>query len=502
MGRNEGSVLRITTAGSVDDGKSTLIGRLLYESNAILDDQLEALQSRKSRDGVLDLSLVTDGLKSEREQGITIDVAYKYFSSPKRKFILADAPGHVQYTRNMVTAASRADAAIILVDARYGILEQTRRHAYLVHLLGVSHIILAINKIDLIEYNAARITAIEADFRRLAWNSKPASLHVIPLSALTGLNISERSPLTPWYDGPSLLEVLESLEPIKALDRPAELSVQLVVRNDRGQRFASGTLSQGRLAVGQRVKILPARVSSRISELWVGGRQEAKASSGDAISIGLEDQRDLERGQLIVGLDKSDRASRSLRSKLVWFDEEPYRDDERYILKLATQSCRASIQVIRHRFDLQSLSEVEATTIVMNDIVEVILESSKTLFAEVFSDNKRAGAFILIDPRNFRTVAAGMIEEVYSLASDKTGSGRLRLVDNFTDLSGLEAGSDSVRLTQDFLHANPLEIQLKAVETFLELGWTVWVEDSPSGQQICQSMQAKGYDAFEHGLGI
>lgn len=492
------SVLRIATAGSVDDGKSTLIGRLLYESNAILDDQLEALQKQKRIGAALDLSLVTDGLKSEREQGITIDVAYKYFSTPRRKFILADAPGHVQYTRNMVTAASRADAAIILIDARYGVQEQTRRHAYLVHLLGVQHVIVAINKIDLIDYDSKRIAKIESDFRALEWNDKHRALHVIPLSALVGDNISEKSAATPWYQGAPLLSLLESLPVQKEIDKSPRLAVQLIVRDRQGRRYATGTLAQGSLKVGEAVRILPSNQLSVIADLLVAGQPARQASHGEAIAVALRDERDLERGSLIVSADHHALATQSFTAKLVWFDDEAYRPEERYILRIGTQSSRASVAHLNYRFDLEALAPVPTGEVKMNDIVQVEMHSSRPLYLDRFVTNKLSGSFILIDPRSFRTVAAGLVDEVLNYEA-KTHGG-IQIVESLAE--GAPGESQSLAVPKEFLTANALRTQQKLFEGLLEQGWIVRLEQSPEAEWIVKSLRSLGYGSYESGSGI
>lgn len=492
------TVLRITTAGSVDDGKSTLIGRLLYEASAILDDQLESLQKQKAVDGHIDLSLVTDGLKSEREQGITIDVAYKYFSSKKRKFILADAPGHVQYTRNMVTAASRADAAIILVDARNGILEQTRRHAYLIHLLGVAHVIVAINKIDAIGYDEERIAAIDAEFRALEWNRDARSLHVIPLSALKGENISHRSEKTPWYRGPSLLEVLENLPSIRSHDLSPQLPVQLIVRDRRGRRLATGTVTQGTIKVGDPVHILPSRQESVVSEIYVAGERAEQARQGQAIALALRDELDLERGSLVLSPEQNPRPSRNFRARLVWFDEDELRKDERYILRLGTQTSRVEVQSIDHRFDLETLTPVPAPTIAMNDIVRADIHSSRALYLAPFQQSKANGAFILIDPRSFRTVAAGLVEESLSLDQQSKGGG-IALVERFDEADRSE---QSLRLSADFFEQNNRETQQRALATLLDQGWLIQVERGAEAENLQKVLEKQGFGVYRDGSGI
>ncbi len=494
-------VLRITTAGSVDDGKSTLIGRLLYESRAVLDDQWEALQKARLIQGQPDLSLLTDGLKSEREQGITIDVAYKYFASTKRKFILADAPGHVQYTRNMVTAASRADVAIILVDARQGVIEQTRRHSYLIAQLGVPHVILAINKIDAIDYDQERIEAIDRDFRRLAWVHGAQSLHSLPLSALLGDNVSSKSSATPWYKGPSLLELLETLPSTALSTQSPYLPVQLILRDRSGQRLASGTLRSGPLKLGDEVTLWPSQQKSHIRSLWVHGQNANQAQAGDAIAVSLDDERDLERGSLILAEGQQPKTAQAFNAELVWFDEEAQRLDERYLLRLGSQTTRAQIVQIAYRFDLEQLAPVPSTQLQVNDVARVKIESSRLLAIDTFADDKYAGAFILIDPRSFRTVAAGIIKDIDGQNHRSSAVGSLRLVDHFVEPSEIE-GERILQIPRNFLQNNTADASLKIIESLWELGWHVHLEQDPLSESLQKRLIQRGLGTFEHGLGI
>ncbi len=508
--REPKAVLRITTAGSVDDGKSTLIGRLLYESSAIYEDQLASLQEKKSRSGTrdgsstIDLALVTDGLKSEREQGITIDVAYKYFASSERKFILADAPGHVQYTRNMVTAASRADVAIILVDAAQGVLEQTRRHAYLLHLLGVPQIVLAINKIDSIGYDEVRIAAIEADFLSLSWQrDSRAALSVIPMSALLGCNVLKRSPNTPWYRGPSLLELLNTLNPRRLSSSAFQLPLQYVGRDAHGRRFAAGTLQKGTIHRGDRVRLLPSQRESEIAALWVHGVATDRADAASAVAIELSDELDLERGNILVPRELKLQPTRRFSAQLVWFDNEPWRAQERYILKMGTQSSRAQIVEIEYRYDLEKLEELPASVLQMNDIAKVQVQSARPLFAESYAEDREAGAFILIDPQTNRTVAAGMTEDRLDAAASLADSplSRLQLVDSLDRSKALLSGQ-LLQIPQSFLEINTDTAQLHALGLLLELGWSLQVEHSQEARKLQQGLAGLGYGSFDQGSGI
>lgn len=502
------ALLRITTAGSVDDGKSTLIGRLLFESAAVYDDQLAALRRGKTgtapADQALDLSLLTDGLKSEREQGITIDVAYKYFSSEARKFILADAPGHVQYTRNMVTAASRADVAIILVDASQGVLEQTRRHAYLIHLLGVPQVILAINKIDKIGYDPVRVAAIEADFRALSWyRAGGPSLAVVPLSALEGVNIVERSTKTPWYRGPALLELLNALEPRRALAASFALPLQYVGRGRGAKRFAAGTLGRGRLELGAAIKILPSQRQSRVAKLWVQGELAAGAEPGQAVAFELEDEIDLERGQLLVAAHTVVPATLHFSAELVWFDSEGWRPQERYILRIGTQSSRAHISRIVYRFDLERLEPTPAGGLQLNDIARVELQSSRPLFAEAYASDRDGGAFVLIDPETYRTVAAGMLVERLDAGQklEAPALGRLSLSESLAAAPG-DGQNQLLQIPRSFTQLNSETAQLHALGLLLELGWSIRLEKSPEAERLSRGLAHLGFASFEAGSGI
>ncbi|MCX6108107.1 MAG: GTP-binding protein [Proteobacteria bacterium] len=499
--RQYSSLLRVTTAGSVDDGKSTLIGRLLYESNALLDDQLAS--TRRGGDEP-DLSLVTDGLKAEREQGITIDVAYKYFASSHRKFILADAPGHLQYTRNMVTAASRADVGIILIDARHGVVEQTRRHAYLLHLLDVTHVIVAINKIDLIDYDRSRILRIAAEFRQLAWVAAHQSLHIVPLSALVGDNISASSSRTPWYHGPSLRTLLDSLPAStdlaeelvrKSADTAFYVPVQQVIR-DGQSRLAAGTLQGASLEVGGEVQLLPSQELSHVAALWVNGEPASAARPGDAVAIALSDERDIGRGTLVVSAAMRWSPCLAVRSQLVWFDHEPLQPDRRYHLRLGTQTARVEVKAIDHLFDLIALEPRSAVgvTLAMNDIALVSLEFSKPIYARAFAADKAAGAFILIDPQTHRTVAAGMIESIESKV-DATLDAQTRAL-GLTVVSRFEPGpasaqssalkTRSLRVPKELLRVNHLETQIDLIKTMEGAGWSCVVEDGPEAQALLE----------------
>ncbi|MFW7381020.1 MAG: sulfate adenylyltransferase subunit 1 [Oligoflexus sp.] len=498
------SLLRLATAGSVDDGKSTLIGRLLYEAKALFDDQISAIEKQRKEDGILDLSLVTDGLKSEREQGITIDVAYKYFSSAKRKYILADSPGHVQYTRNMVTAASLADAALILVDAQHGIVEQTRRHAFLIHLLGVRHVVLAINKIDLINYDQQKIAAIERDFRNLSWNQEHASLHVIPLSALCGDNVSETSARTPWYQGPSLIDLLDQLPSRiqESEDEGFHLPIQYILRSGTDvKRLATGTIQQGQIKIGDTVQVLPSLQKSRIAAIYVAGKSVQEAQQGQAVAIGLADELDLERGFQIVDKTSHWQKKQNVTAELVWFDDEPLQKDRLYILRSGVQTSRAKIERIDYRFDLQNLGQISAQSLETNEIARVHLDLSRPTYLKSFQDHAYAGSFILIDPQTHRTVAAGMVT---SLENDKNltkSRQRLLFVDKFAPRDEYSLGK-LVQISDEFISLNQLTGSKRVIETLYELGWEIHLERGTHSHALRQELEAQGYGTYEDGAGI
>jgi sulfate adenylyltransferase large subunit len=408
-------VLRLIAAGSVDDGKSTLIGRLLHDCRAILEDQLAAVARASSRrgQGDLDLSLFTDGLEAEREQGITIDVAYRYFATPRRKFILADAPGHEQYTRNMVTGASTADVAVILVDARKGVLTQTRRHTYLAHLLGLRHVFVAINKMDLVEYSQERFTAICADFRRFAAPMSIPDLRFFPVSALRGDMVVGRGDAMPWYGGPTLLEAMENAPVQDEADAlPLRFAVQLVVRGDGGDfRGYGGRVASGVLHTDDEVLLLPSGRRTSVREIIAFEGLRTAAMAGDSVVIRLADDIDLTRGDWLVDHARPPRIFNALDATVCWLDDQPLHPGARYLLKHGTRTVPARIAGLRHSVDIQTLVQAPAEQpFVMNDIGGLRLTLQQPIAADSYRANRATGSFILIDPATNRTVAAGMID--------------------------------------------------------------------------------------------
>jgi sulfate adenylyltransferase large subunit len=415
-------MLRFTTAGSVDDGKSTLIGRLLHDTKSVYEDQLAAVKkSRVNRasNGHVDFSLLTDGLKAEREQGITIDVAYRYFSTARRKFIIADTPGHEQYTRNMATGASTADVAIVLIDAKAflkqgGLLPQSRRHTYIASLLGIPHVVAAVNKMDLVGYSEESFAAIREEFVALASQLGLKSVTVIPVSALEGDNVVAPSASMPWYEGATLLEYLETV-PLRVdeADGPMRFPVQLVLRPDANFRGFAGQVARGVLRAGDRVMALPSRKESTVSRIVTYDGDLAAAAYPQSVTVELEDEIDLSRGEMLVAAMDSDDAlpevSRRFRAMVVWMHEEPLVVGRTYVAKHTTRTVRATVRTIRYRVDVNSLEHGAADRLEMNEIAEVEFETNLPLFFDAYRDNRWTGSLILIDGVTNATVGAGMI---------------------------------------------------------------------------------------------
>jgi len=408
------SLLRFITCGSVDDGKSTLIGRLLYDAQLIYEDQLATLaqdsKNASAGDEEIDFSLLLDGLSAEREQGITIDVAYRYFSTSARKFIVADTPGHEQYTRNMVTAASTADLAVLLVDARKGILIQTRRHACLVSMMGVKHIVLVINKIDLEEYSRETFEAIDRDFREFAKPLGFSSIKSIPVSALKGDNVTHSSAHMPWYDGPALLSYLEGIEIAAAGFNSFRFPVQWVNRPDLDFRGFSGTLRGGSISVGDEVMVTSSLKKSRLAEIVTMDGNLTQAVTGDAVTLVLEDEIDISRGDILATPGDLPHSSDQFQAKIVWMHEEDLLIGRSYQLKIATQVCNVQITDIRHVINVTTLEHLAARAVEMNEIAVCNFATSKPISFDAYNDNPATGSFILVDRLTNATVGAGMID--------------------------------------------------------------------------------------------
>ncbi|HWQ56516.1 MAG TPA: sulfate adenylyltransferase subunit CysN [Bryobacteraceae bacterium] len=401
-------LLRFSTAGSVDDGKSTLIGRLLHDSGGAYEDQIAAVK-KASRNG-MDFSLLTDGLRAEREQGITIDVAYRYFSTPRRKFIIADTPGHEQYTRNMATGASTADLAVVLVDARHGVLQQSRRHAYIAWLLGIPRIVVAVNKMDLVDYRREIFDSVRAEFDSFSAQLGAVKPYYIPLSALCGDNVVNPSAHMPWYDGKSLLRYLEEA-PVAdgASAGPLRFPVQYVIRPDQDFRGYAGQVASGVARPGEEVLILPSGRTSRVKSVvtWDGNLQAAAPPM--SVTVCLEDEIDISRGDMLVSAVEPPHAARRLEATVVWMAAKPLAPGRGYILKHTTRQVRATVRAIRHRVDMDNLAHHPAGELRLNDIGAVTIETHHALFFDPYLQNRATGSFILIDPLTSETAGAGMI---------------------------------------------------------------------------------------------
>ncbi len=410
-------LLRFTTAGSVDDGKSTLIGRLLYDSKSVFEDQLEHVAEVSQRRGSdqLDLALLTDGLRAEREQGITIDVAYRYFTTPRRRFIIADCPGHQQYTRNMVTGASTADLAVILLDARKGVLEQSKRHAFISGLLGIPHIVVAVNKMDLVDYDEERFDEIVADFATFAEKLPVEDFVDIPISALRGDNVVERSERMPWYDGPTLLRHLEEVEVSydHPYDVPARFPVQWVIRtggSDGEYRGYAGQLASGALRPGDDVVVLPAGHRTRIASIDTYDGELEEIVAPLSATLRLEDDLDVARGELIAGTTDPPVVSRDFDADVCWLDSEPLRPGARFTIKHTSREAAAIVEAVIDRVDVHTLERApDPGMLELNDIGRIALRTSTPLAIDPYGTNRRTGSFILIDSATNATVGAGMI---------------------------------------------------------------------------------------------
>jgi sulfate adenylyltransferase subunit 1 len=409
-------LLRFSTAGSVDDGKSTLIGRLLYDTQSVYEDQVRSIEGKgTTAPGQIDFALLTDGLRAEREQGITIDVAYRYFSTAKRKFIIADTPGHEQYTRNMATGASTAGATVVLIDASKGVLVQSRRHAYIASLLRVRHVIVAVNKMDLIGYDESTFRAIEHDFRavlaRIAQNTgTPVEAIFVPVSALAGDNVVHRTDSMPWYEGPSLLEVLESLPASRTdQDEAFRFSVQRVVRPNHTFRGFAGQIASGVIRVGDAITVQPSGRSANIQRIvtWDGDLKEAHAPL--SVTLVLDSEVDISRGDLVTAAQSPAQVSADVTASVVWMDGRALEIGRKYLIKHTSHTAPAVVTALEHRTNVATLEHGPASTLAMNDIGTVRLRLLRPMALDAYADNRATGAFILIDTQTNGTVAAGMV---------------------------------------------------------------------------------------------
>ncbi|MBN7755878.1 sulfate adenylyltransferase subunit CysN [Nitratireductor aquimarinus] len=469
-GQENKGLLRFLTCGSVDDGKSTLIGRLLFDTKLIFEDQLAALENDSRKHGTagdeIDFALLVDGLEAEREQGITIDVAYRFFSTPRRKFIVADTPGHEQYTRNMATGASTADVAIVLVDARQGILPQTRRHSMIASLLGIRHIVLAVNKIDLVSFDEAVFERIAAEYRAFAEELGFTTIQPIPMSARYGDNVIRSSGKTPWYDGPSLLEHLETVDiEAEAEGKPFRFPVQYVSRPNLDFRGFSGTVAAGSIGVGERVTVAKSGKQTRIRRIVTQDGDLDVASEGQAVTLLLEDEVELSRGNMLVTPEARPHVADQFSATLVWFDEKPLLPGRSYILRTETDEVSATVSQLKHRRNINNFAEEAATSLDLNEVGLCNFSTQAPIAFDAFSDNRTTGAFILIDRLTNATVGAGMIQRplrraanIHWQALDVTRQSRAELKHQkpavlwFTGLSG-SGKSTIASLLEKKLHA-------------------------------------------------
>jgi sulfate adenylyltransferase subunit 1 len=410
-------ILRFITAGSVDDGKSTLIGRLLYDSKSILADHLEAIEksTKNKENGEIDLALLTDGLRAEREQGITIDVAYRYFSTDKRKFIIADAPGHVQYTRNMVTGASNVELAIVLIDARHGVVEQTRRHSIISSLLGISHVVVAINKIDLVNYSEDVYNNIVIEYSKLAQQLGIENVTYIPLSALNGDNIVEKSLKTPWYEGKALLEFLEEVEIKNAVNADTRFQVQFVIRPQtealHDYRGYAGKITSGIYKKGDKVKVLPAGIETTIDKIEIAGVEVEEAFAPQSVTLLLTDDIDISRGDAIVKTTEAIEATNEAEVLFCWMGDKPLQNGNKYLLQHNNRRVRAVIKNLAYKIDVNSLEHIEdVQQVKLNEIVKASIKTAAPIVFDSYKHNRSNGAAILIDETSNATVAAVLFQ--------------------------------------------------------------------------------------------
>ncbi|KQN64746.1 MULTISPECIES: sulfate adenylyltransferase subunit CysN [unclassified Erwinia] len=422
------SLLRFLTCGSVDDGKSTLIGRLLHDTRQIYEDQLSTLHNDSKRHGTqgekLDLALLVDGLQAEREQGITIDVAYRYFSTEKRKFIIADTPGHEQYTRNMATGASTCDLAILLIDARKGVLDQTRRHSFISTLLGIKHLVVAVNKMDLVDYSQERFEQIKQEYLDFA-GQLPADLDIrfVPLSALEGENVAAPGAAMNWYSGPTLLDVLETVEVQReAQQQPVRFPVQYVNRPNLDFRGYAGTLASGVIEVGQRVKVLPSGVESSVARIVTFDGDLQQAHAGEAITLVLKDEIDISRGDLLVDADADLQAVRGASVDVVWMAEQALTPGQSFDVKIAGKKTRARVEKIQHQVEINSLAQHAADTLPLNGIGLVDLIFDEPVVLDPYQQNPVTGGLILIDRLSNVTVGAGMVRQPLAETAQAAGN--------------------------------------------------------------------------------
>ena len=490
-------LLRFSTAGSVDDGKSTLIGRLLYDSRNVYEDQVRAVTGTVAgaRKPTIDFALLTDGLRAEREQGITIDVAYRYFSTVQRKFIIADTPGHEQYTRNMATGASTADLAIILIDARKGILTQSRRHAYIASLLGTRHLVAAVNKMDLVGYSEDVYRTIEREFRELVAQVGGGDLVTIPVSALEGDNVVDRSARMDWYPGPTLLEHLENV-PVwtDAAAQPFRMPVQRVIRPDQSYRGFAGQISAGTIRKGDLITALPSGRTSRVASITTFDGDLEQASAPSSIALTLEDELDISRGDLIAEPERAPESATSIEASVVWFDAQRLETHRPYLLKHGSSTLNARVVRVVKRTNIQTLEDEAVNSLGMNDVGVVDVEVTKAIFFDPYTENRASGSFILIDPQTNATLAAGMIRR--GLAKEESGDGSkpvLVLVGGSVTADELESALLATRV-----HVVRTRVaEERVVRGLLALGLVVLLEVAGADRVRLSGIEAKTVDAAQ-----
>jgi len=472
-------LLRFSTAGSVDDGKSTLIGRLLYDSRNVYEDQVKAVTGNVpgQRKDAIDFALLTDGLRAEREQGITIDVAYRYFSTARRKFIIADTPGHEQYTRNMATGASTADLAIILVDARKGILIQSRRHASIASLLGIRHLVAAVNKMDLVGFSEEVFRRIEGELKAMVGALGNAELQVIPVSALLGDNVVERSQSMPWYAGPTLLEHLEVVPVSEELaGLPFRMAVQRVIRPDQNYRGFAGQIASGTVRPGDLITAYPTGRTSRVTTITTFDGDLPEASAPLSVALTLDDELDISRGDLLAEPGRPPQHATRIEASLVWFDGQRLETERAYLVKHGAQTVPARVTRVLHRKNVQTLEEDAVTTLAMNEIGVVELELTRPLFFDAYAEDRGTGAFILIDPVGNGTLAAGMIRTGIDASAAAHGRGALVRV------GGADAGAlEAALIARGAQVVRTRGLAVKTLRDLVALGLIVLVEGAVEG---------------------
>ncbi len=406
------NILRFATAGSVDDGKSSLIGRLLYDSKSILEDQMLAIEhaSRQRGSGEVELALLTDGLRAEREQNITIDVAYRYFATANRKFIIADTPGHLQYTRNMVTGASTVDLSVILIDARKGVLNQSRRHAVISSLLGIKHLVVAVNKMDLVGFRETTFCEIVREFGGFTRKLGFPDVTFIPISALLGDNIVEASANTPWYDGPTLLHHLEQVDATKILPSHLRLPVQYVIRPHQYFRGFAGRLESGSVKVGDTVQVASSGLQAVVTTIRVSGVEASEAAAGQSVAISLDREIDVSRGDLFHSPAEVPPHGSRFEALVCWMHEQPLELGKRYVVLHTTRRVSAVVEAVDHRLDIDSLDSLDASSLGLNDVGKIVLKTASPLFFDRYSEVPGTGSFVLVDPNTNATVAGGMLQ--------------------------------------------------------------------------------------------